>query len=79
MEPLDAARLRRHRQHVFDHPPAGLVARVAQALMHHTAHRLRQNQGYVETFRHEGTLMVGFRCNCGTLQDVVPVNKEIFP
>jgi len=41
------------------------------AALHRVAHWTRHNYGAVETWEQEGTIMVGFRCNCGELTDVV--------
>jgi hypothetical protein len=43
--------------------------------VHRIAHWTRHNYGAVETFWHEDTLMIGFRCNCGELLDVSPCRR----
>lgn len=48
----------------------------ARRVLHMLAHLTRHNYGAVETFWHEGTLMVGFRCNCGELLDVGPCGRD---
>lgn len=55
-------------------PTAWLAA--ARRVLHTLAHITRHNYGAVETFWHEGTLMVGFRCNCGELLDVSPCARD---
>ena len=46
------------------------IVAAARRVLHVLAHRTRHNYGHVETFWHDDTLMVGFRCSCGELMDV---------
>ena len=46
-----------------------------QAALHRLAHWTRHNYGRVEFFEREGTPMMGFRCECGELTDVVPERR----
>lgn len=41
-------------------------------LLHWLAHLTGWNHGWVETWWHGKTLMVGFRCDCGRLSGIHP-------
>ena len=56
-------------------PRSSQATGTAQRWLHRVAHWTRHNYGSVETWEHEGTLMVGFRCNCGELTDVCKMPK----